>query len=136
MRIKCSSLAFLVLFCCAAVLAQRDPLGRNPSRPTLVDKRPGYRPLFRSSDETKRRNGSYIIKLKKTTQFQDLGRIMARLTDQDQDPKDDAVVQGLSGYSMVGLGVMATLNEKALDSVSTIKSFLQSTFFHTRARLP
>ena len=47
---------------------------------------------------------------------------MARLTDQDQNPNDDAVVQGLSGYSMVGLGVMATLNQNALDSVSTTDS--------------
>ena len=128
MEVKHSTLTLFLLFCCAAVLAQRSPLGRDPSRPTLVDDKSGYRPLFRSSDETRRRNGTYIIKLKEKTQFQDLGRIMARLTDQDQDPKDDAQVQGLSGYSMVGLGVMATLNEKALDSVSTITSFLQSAF--------
>ena len=114
-----SSLMLLLFLCCATVLAQLTPLDREPSRPRLVDQRPGYRPLYQSSDETKRRNGSYIIKLKDTIGYDDLGRIMGRLTDQDQNPNDDAVVQGLSGYSMVGLGVMATLNQKALDSVST-----------------
>ena len=114
-----SSFMLLLFLCCATVLAQLTPLDREPSRPRLVDQRPGYRPLYQSSDETKRRNGSYIIKLKDTIGYDDLGRIMGRLTDQDQNPNDDAVVQGLSGYSMVGLGVMATLNQKALDSVST-----------------
>ena len=119
MAVKFYSLMLLLFLCCATVLAQLTPLDREPSRPRLVDQRPGYRPLYQSSDETKRRNGSYIIKLKNTTRIDDLGRIMGRLTDQDQNPNDDAVVQGLSGYSMVGLGVMATLNQEALDSVST-----------------
>ena len=119
MAVKFYSLMLLLFLCCATVLAQPTPLDREPSRPRLVDQRPGYRPLYQSSDETKRRNGSYIIKLKNTTRIDDLGRIMGRLTDQDQNPNDDAVVQGLSGYSMVGLGVMATLNQEALDSVST-----------------
>jgi len=43
---------------------------------------------------------------------------MAKMTDQGQSPNSDEMVQGLSGYSMVGLGVMATLNDKALDTVS------------------
>ena len=116
-------LAVLSLFLCyASTAAQRvAPTRRPASKPVLVDPRPGFSPLYQSSDQSKRRNGTYIIKLKDTTKFDDLGRIMAKLTDQDQDPKDDAVVQGLSGYSMVGLGVMASLNNKALDSVSSAK---------------
>ena len=117
MAIKCCCLLLLLFLFYITVWAQpRDPQNREPSRPKLVDNRPGYRPLYQSSDESRRRNGSYIIKLKNTTRFEDLGRIMARLTDQDDDPNDEAIVQGLSGYSMVGLGVMATLNQKALDS--------------------
>ena len=124
MAMKFYSLMLLLLFLCyATVLAQpRIQLGREPSRPRLVDQRRGFSPLYRSSDATRRRNGSYIIKLKNSTRFDDMGRLMARLTDQDQNPNDNAVVQGLSGYSMVGLGVMATLNQNALDSVSTTDS--------------
>ena len=122
MVIKFYSLMLLLFLCYTTVLAQTGipptPPTREPSRLSLVDSRPGYSPLYQSSDETRRRNGSYIIKLKDSTRFDDLGRIMARLTNEDQDPKNDARVQGLSGYSMVGLGVMATLNQEALDSVS------------------
>ena len=122
MAIKFYSLMLLLFLSYTTVLAQTGipptPPTREPSRLSLVDPQPGYSPLYQSSDEKNRRNGSYIIKLKDSTRFDDLGRIMARLTDQDQDPNDNAVVQGLSGYSMVGLGVMATLNQEALDSVS------------------
>ena len=121
MALKFYSAILLLSLCCTIILAQRVQPTRQPSRPTLVDERPGYSPLYLSSDETKRRNGSYIIKLKDSTKFDDLGRIMAKMTDQDQDPSDEAVVQGLSGYSMVGLGMMASLNQKALDSVSVTK---------------
>ena len=121
MAIKFYSATLLLILCCTAILAQREQPTRVTSSQTLVDDRPGYRPLYRSSDKSKRRSGSYIVKLKNTTKFDDLGRIMAKMTDQDQDPNDEAVVQGLSGYSMVGLGMMASLNKKALDSVSTTK---------------
>lgn len=114
----CSTILLLSL-CCTAVLAQRVKPTREPSKPKLIDDRPGYSPLYQSSDESRRRSGSYIIKLKDTTEFDDLGRIMAKLTDQDQDPNSNVAVQGLSGYSMVGLGVMATLNQEALDTVSS-----------------
>ena len=120
MAVKFHSLMLLLFLCCATALAQITQLDREPSRPRLVDERPGYRPLYQSSDETKRRNGSYIIKLKDSIRYDDLGRLMARMTDQAQNPNGEVMVQGLSGYSMVGLGVMATLNQNALDSVSTI----------------
>lgn len=126
MAMRFYSLVLLLFLCCAMALAQPTQLDREPSRPRLVDERPGFSPLYRSSDETKRRNGSYIIKLKDSRRVDDLGRIMGRLTDQDQNPNDDAVVQGLSGYSMVGLGVMATLNQEALDSVSTAMYIIRS----------
>ena len=113
-----SSLMMLLFLCCATSLAQ-IPLNREPSSPTLVDERPGYRPLYQSSDETKRRNGSYIITLKDSIRTDDLGRLMARMTSASTTPNDSVVVQGLSGFSMVGLGVMATLNQAALDLVST-----------------
>ena len=127
MVIKFYSVVLLLCLCCATIVAQREPPRRQPSRPRLVDVRPGYSPLYQSSDETKRRNGSYIVKLKDTRKLDDLGRIMAKLTTQAQrsDSSDEAVVvQGLSGYSMVGLGMMAILNQKALDEVSTTKLYI------------
>ena len=119
MAINIQCVILLLCICSTAILAQRVQPTRDPSRQMLVDQRPGYRPLYQSSDESRRINGSYIIKLKDSTKIDDLGRIMAKMTDQDQDPSNEAVVQGLSGYSMVGLGMMASLNQKALDSVST-----------------
>ena len=121
MAIKCSCVVLLLFYSCATIIAQREQPTREPSRQVLVDERKGFRPLYQSSDETRRRNGSYIIKLKDTTKFDDLGRIMAKMTDQNEDSSDEVTVQGLSGYSMVGLGVMATLNKNALDTVSTTK---------------
>ena len=121
MVIKCSCVALLLFYGYATIIAQREQPTREPSRQVLVDERKGFSPLYHSSDETRRRNGSYIIKLKKTTSFDDLDRIMAKLTDQNQNSSDEVAVQGLSGYSMVGQGVMAMLNKKALDTVSTTK---------------
>ena len=124
MATKFYSVVLLLFLCYTAILAQRVQPTRNPPSQTLVDDRPGYSPLYQSSDETRRRNGNYIIKLKDTTEIDDLGRIMAKMTTQAQrsaNSSDEVVVQGLSGYSMVGLGMMATLNQKALDEVSAAK---------------
>ena len=119
MAIKFYSAILLLILCCTAIPAQRVQPTRVPSSQTLVDDKEGYSPLYQSSDNSKRRTGHYIVKLKDTTKFDDLGRIMAKMTDQGQNPNDEAVVQGLSGFSMVGQGMMASLNQKALDSVSS-----------------
>ena len=121
------SVVFLLFLCCTAIQGQRVQPTRKPPSQTLVDVKPGYSPLYQSTDETKRRTGNYIIKLKDTTDFDDLGRIMAKMTTQAQrsaNSSDDekVVVQALSGFSVVGQGVMATLNQNALDAVSTINT--------------
>ena len=118
MAVKFCSAILLLCLCYTTARAQRITPDRNPSSPKLVDPRPGYSALYQGSDESRRRNGIYIIKLKNTTKFDDLGRLMAKMTDQGQSPNSDEMVQGLSGYSMVGLGLIAMLNDKALDTVS------------------
>ena len=126
MKVASENCAILLLsVCCAAtlVIAQRTPppCVEEPPKLDLVDNSPGLAPLFRSSDPSVRRNGSYIIKLKKTTEFDDFGRLLGKLNDQNKNaPSGSVPVQGLSGYSTVGLGVMAELNDDALKVVSEV----------------
>jgi len=113
----------LISVCCVAtlVVAQRTPPPRSKT-PTLklVDNARDLAPLYQSSDPSIRRNGSYIVKLKKTTGFDDFTGLLGKLTDQNKKaPSGGGVpVQGLSGYSTIGLGVMAELNDNALKVVS------------------
>ena len=119
-RVKNCAILLLSLCCVALVVAQRTPPPRSET-PTLdlVDNTTGLAPLYQSSDPTVRRNGNYIIKLKQTTEFDDFGRLLGKLSDQNKNAPSGAVpVQGLSGYSTVGLGVMAELNDDALKVVS------------------
>jgi len=118
MAIKFCSAILLLCLCYTTARAQRITPDRNPSSPKLVDPRPGYSALYQGSDESRRRNGIYIIKLKNTTTVDDLGRITAKMTDQGQNQSSDAMVQGMSTFSMIGLGLIAMLNDKALDTVS------------------
>ncbi|XP_065900631.1 uncharacterized protein [Dysidea avara] len=117
---NCAVLLFSVCFVATLVVAQRTPPPRveKPPKLDLVDNTPGLAPLFRSSDPSVRRNGSFIIKLKKTTEFDDYSTLLGKLNDQNKNATSGAVpVQGLSGYSTVGLGVMAELNDDALKMV-------------------
>ena len=119
-RVKNCAILLLSMCCVVLVVAQRTPPPRS-EKPTLdlVDNTPGLAPLYQSSDPTVRRNGSYIIKLKQTTEFDDYGRLLGKLHDQNRNVPSGAVpVQGLSGYSTMGLGVMAKLNNDALKVVS------------------
>ena len=112
---------YCVLLCVASlVTAQRTPPPRmDPPTLELVDSRPGFSPLYQGSDPSLRRNGRHIIKLKETTRFDDMGRLVGKLSDQNKNaPAGSVPVRGMSGYSTVGLGVMAELNKDVLDVVS------------------
>ncbi|XP_065902782.1 aqualysin-1-like [Dysidea avara] len=111
---------YCVLLCVASlVTAQRTPPPRmDPPTLELVDSRPGFSPLYQGSDPSLRRNGRHIIKLKETTRFDDMGRLVGKLSDQNKNaPAGSVPVRGMSGYSTVGLGVMAELNKDVLDVV-------------------
>ena len=122
-RVKSSACLLLSVFCVVTVVvAQRKPPPRvDPPKLRLVDNTPGLAPLYRSSDPNVRRNGNYIVKLKQKTEFDDFNRLLGKLNDQNKDaPSGSVPVQGLSGYSTVGPGVMAELNDNALKVVIEI----------------
>ena len=123
-RVKNVRANLLFSVCCVTMLvvAQRTPPPREePPKLNLVDNTPGLAPFYRSSDPSVRRNGSYIIKLKKTTEFDDFGRLLGKLSDLNKNVSSGSVpVQGLCGYSAIGLGVIAELNDDALKVVSEV----------------
>ena len=131
-RVKNCAILLLSVCCIALIVAQRTPPPRSGT-PTLVlvDNTTGLAPLYQSSDPTVRRNGSYIIKLKQTTEFDDFGRFLGKLSDQNKNAPSGAVpVQGLRGYSTVGLGVIAELNDDALKVVGiSVYTMPVHTFF-------
>ena len=129
----------LISLCCVATLvaAQRT----RPTRPTspprtpppreeaptldLVDNRPGYSPLYQGTVESSRIKGRYIISMKKSREHDDLGLLLSKLSSQNKDaPSGSVPVQGLSGYSTVGRGVMAELDDDALDLVNIVAKYV------------
>jgi len=106
--------------------SRAPPPREEPPTLSLVDSKPGFSPLYQGTSESLRLKGRYIIKMKETTEsaydneFDNLGRLLGKLSDQNENaPPGSVRVQGLSSYSTVGLGVMASLTDDALDVVST-----------------
>ena len=96
-----------LLLCYASLLAAQTT--RRPA------------PLHLGLDVNSRRNGSYIIKLKDTVKFDDLGRLAGELHKKNLSISSDS---SLSIYFTVGLGVIAKLDKATLEEVSIDKSYM------------